>query len=415
MTHVVTRDGFEAASIAEVITYAGVSRPTFYDYFADKDACFLAAIADVRDRLLADVDRALSEDEEHPAKAAVAAVVGFADSQSTMAQLLINHALAAGPAALDARDRGIAEIASLIEEINTRMPATASLPDISSEVLIGAVFRLLSPRLRRPESELPGLLDDVVAWIASYELPLSGHRWRSLEPVAVTPPASPLAPLIEPPALPRGRPSLPKAQVEEIQRQRILFAAARASAKQGYAATTIGEITDLAHIDTRTFHRLFKGKQDVYLAVRELHFQHLMAVTANAFFKGATWPERVWEGANVFGQCVEQNPVLAHAAFVETYAGGPVALQRAEELLTAFTIFLQEGYQYQPGVEAAPSPTALQAIAASNFEIIYRQLRGSASPQLAGLLPHATFLCLAPFLGVEHANKLIDVQLGLAT
>ena len=58
---------------------------------------------------------------------------------------------------------------------------------------------------------------------------------------------------------------------------------------------------------------------------------------------------------------------------VRRRTGGAAARGRAVD---RFHDFLQEGYQYQPGVEAAPSPTALQAIAASNFEIIYRQLAG---------------------------------------
>ena len=88
-------------------------------------------------------------------------------------------------------------------------------------------------------------------------------------------------------------------------------------------------------------------------------------------------------------------------------------MAHAEELTIAFTVFLQEGYRYGPH-GAAPSPTALQAIAASSFEIIYRQIRGDGTePQISVLLPHATFLCLAPFLGAVQANRFLDEQLGL--
>ena len=44
------RDGYADANVSAVIAEAGVSRPTFYDYFVDSDDCFLAALAQVQDR-----------------------------------------------------------------------------------------------------------------------------------------------------------------------------------------------------------------------------------------------------------------------------------------------------------------------------------------------------------------------------
>src|SRR5664279_4429812 len=54
------RDGYAGANVSEVIGEAGVSRPTFYDYFEDRDSCFVAAIADVHRRLLREVRDALA-------------------------------------------------------------------------------------------------------------------------------------------------------------------------------------------------------------------------------------------------------------------------------------------------------------------------------------------------------------------
>ena len=49
------RDGYAHANVSEVIAEAGVSRPTFYDYFNDKDDCFVAAVTDTHERLLSAV------------------------------------------------------------------------------------------------------------------------------------------------------------------------------------------------------------------------------------------------------------------------------------------------------------------------------------------------------------------------
>src|SRR5450759_2865899 len=49
------REGYAGANVSEVIAEAGVSRPTFYDYFEDRDDCFVAAVTDVQGDLLREV------------------------------------------------------------------------------------------------------------------------------------------------------------------------------------------------------------------------------------------------------------------------------------------------------------------------------------------------------------------------
>ncbi len=85
MTHVVAHEGYAAATIARVIDHAGVPRPTFYDYFTDKDDCFLAA-----------------------------------------------HRPAGGPRALDARDRTIGEIEQIVERACAATPPDTPSPDVST-------------------------------------------------------------------------------------------------------------------------------------------------------------------------------------------------------------------------------------------------------------------------------------------
>jgi hypothetical protein len=155
---------------------------------------------------------------------------------------------------------------------------------------------------------------------------------------------------------------------------------------------------------------LFAGKDEAFMAVQELSFRRTMAVTAGAFFSGASWPERVWEAGRAFTQFIEQNPTLAHASLIDSYTAGPLAVKRLEDRTRAFTIFLQPEYHHEPSLNE-PSPLALEAIAATNFEIAYRLARAGAGSAMTGLLPHLTYICLAPFLGSPRANALIDERL----
>jgi AcrR family transcriptional regulator len=402
-------EGYAETTIAKVIADAGVSRPTFYEYFADKEDCFLAVLGDIQGEAIAAIRQAVQgEDPERAAGAAMRALVEFAGREPAKAKVLVSEVLAAGPRALDAREEGLAEIARIVEDPYRRLPPTACAPDLSTRMLIGGSCRLLATRLRRGETELGGLLEDLQGWVDSYAQPLGEHRWRALEPVAPAAPSPFLTPLLAPAPLPPGRPRLAKEQVAENHRQRILFAAAQISEEKGYAATTIADVTRRAGLDGRAFHSLFAEKSELFTAVHELHFQRVMAVSASAFFTTEGWPERVWEAGRAFASCIEESSTLAQVSFIESYAGGPITLERVEEVVGAFQIFLQEGYQHVPENMTPPSRLALEAITATIFEIVYHQTRQSAKPNIAGLLPHVTHLALAPFLGPSEANAFID-------
>ncbi len=409
MIDVAARNGYASATIARAIAQAGVSRPTFYDYFTDKDDCFLAAFAVVQQRLLDDVRRAVESAEPRRAAAAsIGALVEFARAEPEQALFLTNEPMAGGPRALDARDRGIAEIAQVVDRMG--QTSGAATPDVCSRVLIGGIHRLLASRLRRGEHSMDGVLEDLLPWVKSYEQPAAEQRWRTLMPAALPAPW-PIPPemlLRAPPPL--SRRGHPPEEVAENQRQRILFATAEVAESNGYTATTIVAVAERAGVSHRTFSKLFADKQEAFMAVHELGFQRTMAVAASAFFAGADWPERIWEAGRAFTQFLHLNPTIARIGFVESGAVGPGAVQRVEDTLAAFTIFLQEGQAAQSA--RSTNPLALQAIAATVYELEYHESRYDGSRQMPNLLPHITFLTLAPFLGATEANRFIDKQLA---
>src|ERR1017187_3874974 len=97
MVAAANRDGYAGANVSAVIAAAGVSRPTFYDYFAEKDDCFVAAVADAQGRLLADVRAGVEGGPpERAAAGTVEALVAFAVSEPAMARFLMKEALAGG-------------------------------------------------------------------------------------------------------------------------------------------------------------------------------------------------------------------------------------------------------------------------------------------------------------------------------
>ncbi len=407
------REGYTGASVSKVIAEAGVSRPTFYEYFEDRDTCFLEALRDIHQRLLEAIREAIAERPSRQAvQASLSAIVGFAGGEPEDALFLMSQAMAAGPRALDVREEGLAEIEETVREAHRSLDPREECPDINPRILVGGLYRLLASRLRRGEPGLSRAIDELTGWVESYERPLAEHTWEELTPRAAGAPAAGLAvgPLPTPSPLTPGRPGISKEEVAANHRQRILHAAAELAEEKGYNATTIADITRLAGVDGRAFYAAFGDKQEAFMAVHEIGVQHVMSATAAAFFTGDSWPERIWAAGRAFSGFLESNPMIAHVGFVEAYAVGPAAVQRVEDSHTTFTIFLQEGYQ-QKARRPPPSRLALEAIITSIFEIVHMEARRSREPQVSGMLGHMAFLVLAPFLGASDANAFIEGKL----
>jgi AcrR family transcriptional regulator len=421
ISSLLSRDSLDAVTVSEIVALARVSRPSFYEHFTDKEDCFLAALGPLRRQLLAEIGAAVAAGPpEHAAGATMRALLAFADSEPVGARLLISDPLAAGRRSLDARDELIAAAARPIEESFARVPSGAPIPALAPRLLVGVSCRLLASRLRRGEACSAEMLRELLDWLASYELPAGEHGWRGARGLTPASDCSPLtiAALRAPPALASRRPRIRVQAASENQWLRIVFATAEIVMSDGYAASTVAHITQQAGVNARAFYRLFSCKEQALAAAREMFFRHAMAQTAGAFATGASWPARVREAGVAFTRCVEQNPALAYVSFTEGHAGGPVAMGRLQELVSAFTIFLQEGYRFQAPVQARrarpPSGLALQAAVTSVFELCYLQGRGHGAPGLTGMSEQIVFICLAPFLRAPYTNKVLQERLSPA-
>jgi AcrR family transcriptional regulator len=409
MVELVAGGGYSSATVAAVTAKAQVSKPTFYEYFADRDECFSAAISEIQAQLNSAVHDQVSDSPPADAlRSVVRALVGFATAHPIPARFLMSEALGGGAPALELRDAGVAEIAEIVEAALRQADQVLAAPDLEAKVLVGGIYRLLASRLRRRELALSWVVSELDPWLDSYSRPLSAHRWRNPGAASSIPrsPHVPIEPIQRMPgALPRGRPRISE-EVSENHRLRILYAAARMAEDKGYLATTVADIVKLAGLDAPSFYRLFAHKQEAFLAVHELGFLQVMDITSKAFFSAPNWPERSWEAGRALIGLLEDNPLVAHVGFVEAYAVGPAAVQRVDDTHVAFMFFLQEGLLSRDH-EPAPTPLAMEAMITCVFEVIYAQAR-SGRPQVSSALPPIAHVWLTPFLGIDGADRFID-------
>jgi AcrR family transcriptional regulator len=252
MVEVANRNGYAGASVSAVIAAAGVSRPTFYEYFVDRDDCFGATIEHAHAELLTKVTQSLEEaTPQHATRAAITALVGYASANNAMARFLMDGSMAGGARALDARDRGIAELAAAIEHARHLAPADADVADLEGRLLVASIYRVLAARLRRGQAAISRLSDPLLRWAAAYDRPPDELRWQTLSPQPLPAPSRylPEVPVYQmPPLLGPGRPRIPEEEIAENHRLRILYAVARLAETKGYTATTVADVAQLASV-----------------------------------------------------------------------------------------------------------------------------------------------------------------------
>jgi AcrR family transcriptional regulator len=168
--------GYARMTVAQVISRARVSRKTFYDVFADREDCFLAAFEQAlsQARLIAQEAYAGESSWRDGVRAALARLLMFMDEEPGLAKLCIVEALGAGERVLDRRAKVLEEIAAVIDRGRMVTNATREPPEVTAEGVVGAIFAVLHTRVLEPgEERLTDLLGPLMSMIV---LPYLGAR-----------------------------------------------------------------------------------------------------------------------------------------------------------------------------------------------------------------------------------------------
>jgi AcrR family transcriptional regulator len=403
-------DGYTHTTVAQITERAGLSRTSFYEHFADREHCFLAAQLELAGPLRAAIEQAVNEGEPAQALAgALSGLVAFAAREPLAFHLLTHEAMIAGPRTLDARDELMQGIEHTIQTVLECAPVEEERADIPVKLVLGGAVRLIGMSMRRtggaPEPELVGL----PGWLDCYKVPAQAARWQGLTPVESAPlaAATPTRPIPHLP-LPKGSQQLSEEALGAMHRERLMLATAEVVCAKGYATSTVADIAAVANTSREVFYAHFADKQDAFLKAQQLVFEQMIAASAGAFFTAATpWAERIWEAIRTTTAWILDQPTLAHFDFIEAYALGPTDAQRVDENILAFNLFLEEGYRYRREAEHVPR-LVTEAIAGSVVELAAHYIRHDRAHETPGLLPLLTYAILAPFTGPEAANVLID-------
>ena len=419
LIRVVGRDGYENTNITRIHKEAGVSRPTFYEYYGDRESCLAEALEQISAELIATVATAVAAGPADLAiNGALSALLAFADDEPAKARLIFDDSMRAGGTALDIRDRCIYAGAEIIDAAHEDLDDQAIIPQIPTPIFLGGLYRLLAPRLRAGQTGHHALHGSALAWSQRYCE--GGPGWAPWQE-----PRAPLKSIVlsrPPPGIRGGLGARTRRESSELRRRRILQAISELARRDGYDRLTITQIAAAAGTHPRLFTKQFPVKEQAYVALHELYYQQVMAVAASAYSSGYSWERRIWDMTRNAAQYLDENPETAWATFVGGYTAGEQTIAKIENGTMSFTLYLQEGCLREAadqgkGVsEGRPSAIMLEGIARTVFEVGYRQVRDAqqagapvgATTAFSRKVPQVAWIALASFLGAAEARKLIE-------
>jgi AcrR family transcriptional regulator/DNA-binding MarR family transcriptional regulator len=198
--------------------------------------------------------------------------------------------------------------------------------------------------------------------------------------------------------------SVPREQLVEIQRSRLLAAAVSAVDELGYADTTVSDVTNRARVSRRTFYELFANREECLATVLEDVVALGVGEIAAEGLDGLAWRERVRGGLWVILSFLDREPALARVCVVQVLRGGPRLLGRREEILAGLAAVVDEG-RLEGARGAGCSPLTAEGVVGAAFTIIYaRLLRGEREP-LTALLGELMGMIVLPYMGAAAARR----------
>jgi AcrR family transcriptional regulator len=178
--------GYPDTSVADITSRARVSRRTFYELFADREACLAAALEDVLALIVAEL-AAVDLDGLvwcERVRGGLWAILSFLDREPELGRVCVVQALRGGPLVLERREGIMAQLAAVVDEGRLESPRAARCSSLTAEGVVGAAFAIVYARLLKGERHpLRSLLGELMGMIVLPYLGPGAARREQARPV----------------------------------------------------------------------------------------------------------------------------------------------------------------------------------------------------------------------------------------
>lgn len=175
VVRVTATNGYESTSVADILEEAGVGRESFYELFADKRDCLLAARGILVDDLAATVTQAYDEPGPWLVRvgSALAATLGWFAADPAATKVIFVEVAAVGAASRELFRADFARFTKLMDDGFGEDGPAPELPRMTGLAVAGTLARVYEEVVRDRTAELPRLLPEL-----TYELlvPFVGEK-----------------------------------------------------------------------------------------------------------------------------------------------------------------------------------------------------------------------------------------------
>jgi AcrR family transcriptional regulator len=165
MARAVGARGYDHVSVADVVQAAGVSRSTFYEEFASKDECLLAAYDAMLEQLVDRVFAAYESETRWPdqVREGLGALLGALAEQPEVARMATVEIPAAGPEAHRRYRAAIERFVSFFLDGRQESSRGSKLPKETELMAVGGAEAIIFDEVVAGRAaQLPALLPDIL-------------------------------------------------------------------------------------------------------------------------------------------------------------------------------------------------------------------------------------------------------------
>lgn len=202
-----------------------------------------------------------------------------------------------------------------------------------------------------------------------------------------------------------GPNGMPRGQVMEIQRSRMLAAAVEAVEEVGYSGMSIAQVISRAKLSRKTFYCVFADREDCFLAAFEEAVNEAEALLREAYAGEAGWREGVRAGLFALLSFLDEEPALAKLCVVEALGAGTKVLERRARVLEGLAEVVDRGRSpTSTSATREPAEVTAEGVVGAVFAVLHRRLLDAPTESLVDLLGQLMSIIVLPYLGARAAS-----------
>jgi AcrR family transcriptional regulator len=395
MVEAVAAEGYEGASIRQLVGLAGVSRRSFYELYANKQECFLATFDSIAASAIKRIRRAYRASEGDLEDRLRAAFEAFAEGVATGwkdARLVIVEAQTAGPAGLVRLRRTTAICERMLFSSFALAPDASPLPMPAIRGIVGGLHAAMSMCLReRGPQQLPALAEEMLRWTLLFK---TRRAWSICTGEPEDAPLNGSA---------NGHHAATAGSPGWADRERLLHHVLRLALVDDYKELSAPQIADEAGVPIDVFFELFADKDACYLAALDRLGDELLRLADHPDLLGDDWPRAVRRVIAELMRYLAGRPLYAQTIAAGAFAAGARAAQRNREIGYGLARLLIER-----APERTPIPLAVEGVMGAIGHTIRCQAASGQTEALPAVSGHLTYVVLAPFIGADAAAAIVS-------